>query len=632
MGRNVAYFAMILNYYALAMINNFPNDLQMIADIVKSTKKPTSVIAFACWTPYKKKLLMTLLIKMDKPTALSFIDNRWLWKEPTETEKLLIVADLNCPETNAFLEMANNMKKFAFPYRWLLIGNPFDENENSVTSPISVFRILPDSDVMVAYQKYCNAFIFTMIYKVNVYDTWRLEPFGNWSIENGLMKSRLADITTSTRRINFYQQPINTSIVILHNETKTELLNLTDILVDTVSKSSYRSIEPIYTYLNATPQLIFSNSWGYNRNGTYTGLTADLTVGDAELGGTILILTHDRLNVMDFLFSPTPIYLRFVFREPPLSYQNNLFLLPFKTTVWYCLGAFVLIVGVILYINVLWDTQKIEECTTDPSAVKPSLSDIYLLMITAISQQGSTIELKGTVGRIVMFLLFLVFLLLFSSYSASIVALLQSSSKQIRTLSDLLNSKLQMGVEDSPYNRYFFSIETEPIRKAVYDKKIAPKGAKPNFFSLEDGIKKMQTEPFAYHMNKGVGYLLVEKFFQEDEKCGLQEIPYFFDANIFITCRKRTPYKEIFRVGFYRIKEHGLCDREYRLIFASKPKCLSRGGNFISVSMIDFYPVLLMYLYGIILAFFLLFVEIVIYKKGSSKTNHINVTTDMLAI
>lgn len=117
----------------------------------------------------------------------------------------------------------------------------------------------------------------------------------------------------------------------------------------------------------------------------------------------------------------------------------------------------------------------------DQTVLKPNVSDIAILVISAISQQGSSTELKGrvllkcitrtrrivrlsnlnstgTLGRAVMFILFLAFVFLYTSYSASIVALLQSSSDKIRTLSDLLNSKLELGSEDTPYNRHYFAV------------------------------------------------------------------------------------------------------------------------------------------------------------------------------
>jgi hypothetical protein len=32
----------------------------------------------------------------------------------------------------------------------------------------------------------------------------------------------------------------------------------------------------------------------------------------------------------------------------------------------------------------------------------------------------------------------------------------------------------------------------DPVRKAIYNKKIAPKGEKPHFFSMEEGIERIR--------------------------------------------------------------------------------------------------------------------------------------------
>ncbi|KAI8435463.1 hypothetical protein MSG28_003766 [Choristoneura fumiferana] len=247
----------------------------------------------------------------------------------------------------------------------------------------------------------------------------------------------------------------------------------------------------------------------------------------------------------------------------------------------------------------------------------------------------------GTLGRVVIFILFLAFLFLYTAYSASIVVLLQSSSNQIRTLSDLLQSKLELGVEDTPYNRfwffacniksvqvndanfaikYFISVKTtpnnprhneiidakDPIRKAIYEKKIAPKGSTPRFYSMDEGIKLLQNKPFAFNTNLGVGYRFMEKYFHEHEKCGLQEIAFIQDGSAWSSCYKLSPYKEIFKVGLLRIQEHGLATRVNHLIYVKKPVCAVRGGRFVSVSIVDFYPSLLVLLYGLVLAVVLL--------------------------
>ncbi|KAL0892971.1 hypothetical protein ABMA27_014640 [Loxostege sticticalis] len=613
----VLFFTLVLAYCAFA-IPKSSHEINLIADVIQSSDKLTSVVAHVCWKPSKQIQMMYLLGNKNRPMTVRFVNKDWASiVEPHHRERLLIVVDVNCPTTRQFFEKANATKKFSFPYRWIVIGKAVNESI-AVTSDFNDLPLLPDSDVVIAQKNDSDSFILSMIYKVHVSKKWRVEQFGIWTSVNGLKKFEAVKSSISTRRRNFRRHSIKTAMVILDNRTISNPYDLSDILTDTVTKSSFRQTDPIYGYLNASRELIYSPTWGYYRNGSYGGMIAEMTIGDADLAGTVLIATQDRMEVVDYLSCPSPISIKFVFREPPLSYQNNLFLLPFKTTVWYCIGAFVLVLAFILYINALWENKKLESSeqnSKDPTALKPHVGEIAILVISAISQQGSFTELKGTLGRIVMFILFLAFLLLYSSYSASIVALLQSSSNQIRTLSDLLNSKLELGVEDTPYNRYFFPIATEPVRKAIYQTKIAPKGTKPNFMSLEDGVKKLQKEPFAFNMNKGIGYRLVERYFHEHEKCGLQEIAYLYATKTYITCRKNSPFKEIFKIGLFRIQEHGLSDRENRLIYARKPACQARGGSFGSVNMVDFHPVLLMYLYGIILAFFLLFVEILAHRK-----------------
>lgn len=52
---------------------------------------------------------------------------------------------------------------------------------------------------------------------------------------------------------------------------------------------------------------------------------------------------------------------------------------------------------------------------------------------------------------------------LYTSYTANIVALLQSTTDSIKTLSDLLHSSITLGVLDIVYYRYFFKVRTTTI-------------------------------------------------------------------------------------------------------------------------------------------------------------------------
>ncbi|GLH05543.1 Ionotropic receptor 75a [Gryllus bimaculatus] len=176
-----------------------------------------------------------------------------------------------------------------------------------------------------------------------------------------------------------------------------------------------------------------------------------------------------------------------------------------------------------------------------------------MLTLGAVCQQGSPTESRGASGRIVSFMLFVLVIFLYTSYSANIVALLQSSTSSIRTLSDLLHSRLDVGVHDMVYNRHYFKIASDPVRSALYRKKVAPPGAKDRFMALEEGIERVRLGLFAFHSELSSGYNVIQRTFREDEKCGLQTIPFLQVVDPYLALRKNSAYKELFRVVFVSV-------------------------------------------------------------------------------
>ncbi|KAI8423341.1 hypothetical protein MSG28_014355 [Choristoneura fumiferana] len=457
------------------------------------------------------------------------------------------------------------------------------------------------------------------VYKIKPHRDWIIENYGIWTANVGLVRSRhVMEMTIPMRRKNLALETITTSVVITDNNTFNNLDDLRYPDIDTISKCGYRQLTSLYDFINATRKMIYAVDWGYYINGSWTGILGHMVQGEAELSGSVMFINKERMSVLEFLTHPIASSVKFIFREPPLSFQNNLYLLPFNGSVWYCFGSFVVIMITVMYVNAYWEKRKFrDEEDRETSTLIPKISDVAVVVVSAITQQGSTVEFKGTLGRFVIFVLFLMFLFLYTAYSANIVVLLQSSSGQIRTLSDLLYSKLELGVEDTPYNRHYFSIQKEPVRKAIYEKKIVPKGSKPNFYNLEDGVRHLQKTPFAFHCLQGSAYKVIEKYFYEHEKCGLREITYYQDVSPWQSCRKESPYKEIFKIGLFRNMETGLDDRAFRLIFSKKPVCSARGGNFVSVSLVDCYPVLLLLLYGMILGVVILLAEVLHYRRNT---------------
>lgn len=63
-----------------------------------------------------------------------------------------------------------------------------------------------------------------------------------------------------------------------------------------------------------------------------------------------------------------------------------------------------------------------------------------------------------------------------------------------------------------------------------------------------------------------------------------------------------------------RINEHGLQDRENSRLYTSKPKCSGGGGHFVTASLVDTGPAMLVLVYGYAVAVFLLILEVLVKR------------------
>jgi glutamate receptor, ionotropic, invertebrate len=84
------------------------------------------------------------------------------------------------------------------------------------------------------------------------------------------------------------------------------------------------------------------------------------------------------------------------------------------------------------------------------------------------------------------------FSLLYAAYTANIVSLLQSPSKNIQTVEDLYKSKIELWVEETPYFRYYFPKAEKSIYRKIYLEKLAPPGKKDHYVKAEKGVGLIQ--------------------------------------------------------------------------------------------------------------------------------------------
>lgn len=173
--------------------------------------------------------------------------------------------------------------------------------------------------------------------------------------------------------------------------------------------------------------------------------------------------------------------------------------------------------------------------------------DVVQFVWGAVCQQGTHLLISTTSGRCIALTTFMATMAIFISYSANIVAILQSPSHSIQTLEDLLRSPLKVAVQETGYNRYSFMVENVSAFQKIYKKKVEPLGKDGWILDEYIGVEKIRTELFAFVVETTSAYKAIARTYTEDEKCSLSEINLLKLPMTTITVERNSGYKELFR-------------------------------------------------------------------------------------
>jgi len=67
--------------------------------------------------------------------------------------------------------------------------------------------------------------------------------------------------------------------------------------------------------------------------------------------------------------------------------------------------------------------------------------------------------------------------------------------------------------------------------------------------SIEEGVRRVKNELFAFHGEFSAIYQLVQDTYLEEEKCGLTEIDFLHLIYPLLVIQKQSPYSEIIKTG-----------------------------------------------------------------------------------
>ncbi|XP_030372125.1 uncharacterized protein LOC115622351 [Scaptodrosophila lebanonensis] len=282
-----------------------------------------------------------------------------------------------------------------------------------------------------------------------------------------------------------------------------------------------------------------------------------------------------------------------------------------------------------------------------------------LFFVGIICQQGLGFSTQFISGRTIVITSLLFSFCIYQFYSASIVgSLLMERPKTIRTLPDLVQSSLKVGVEDILYTRDYFLKTKDPVSIELYAKKIIrmpagnnndPSGEQSeqsnvninqsyrdivhshetgahakvaegsNWLEPDIGLLKVRTERFAFHVDVAAAYKIIAETFSERDICDLTEISMIPPQKMVVNMQKNSPMRKVISYGWRRATESGILSYNIKVWHSRKPPCVRKiSTSDLHVDMDTVSSALLILIFTYAIAVFILGLEI-LYKKWQSR-------------
>ncbi|XP_050421371.1 uncharacterized protein LOC126833853 [Adelges cooleyi] len=564
-----------------------------------------TVTAATCWSSVINSNLLVRLSDVD--VSVTFHPSTIPSHNPWYRYGILI--DLSCTNfSSPLFKQAFQDRLFNMQNDWILFGGQtFSNDTNSSTNVLKIFEtylrdayVLPDSRVYLFSQTDQDAWEIWEGYRISYREKIRVFQSGMATTNNLCLNDSNAE------RMNFRGNVLKATTVIVEPDKFTGFHPFAYTNLDVFAHMHNDLNAVLQDQLNFKMELTITNDYGWDLgNGSFSGMTGNLQREECDFGGIGSFIRSDRMTVVDYTVGTFYRQPAALYKQPSLSSVYNICVLPFNFEVW--LVTFFTFLGFTIVILCLNRTSKIVRHDEIESI---TILDSVTLVHGAICQQGYSVNLTTASSRIAVFVLFTTAVFLYTSYSASIVALLQTPSNSIKTVEDIIQSPMTFSAQISPYSEVYFVNTDDPLLLKLYDKKMKPSGDK-KFTNALEGLKRIQTEFHGFVVELITAYKIISDTWREEEKCGLSEVQLFKLPILALAVVKKSGYKDVFKQKLIQQQEVGIKNRIIRRWIPMKPMCDSsnRANEFVSVSFNEVYPMFQVYGFGVVLSVLVLIVE-----------------------
>lgn len=524
--------------------------------------------------------------------------------------KIGIFIDLSCNNIENFFNKISEMYFFNASYNWLLLSDNYETSVKLLTQQ----NINLDAEITLAIATDNNERILYDVYKTShkYHGDLIVTLWGNY---NGRFHQILKR-SKFQRRNDLKGIKINVGIVataVKKNETLIEYLESNEeFLVDVQHRHHYQLFKVLAEKYNFSYFFHRAPLWGFYRNGTYNGILGMYESNQIDFSVTPFRITIDRFDIVDFSITTWITTATITFRHPKNSLRNA-FLQPLSPWVWNLILIILFVVTILIMLTM--------RCLKFDMPIKNvTFIRAFMTSLGIMCQQGFMENFHCSSTRFVLLISIFFSQIVYQFYSSFIVgSLLTMPPKTINDLRQLIDSNLQVGIEDITYNTDFFQTTTDPLALELYDKKILHGKSHGKFYPIEDGIKLMQKGAFAYHFDTSYGNRIIVQNFSATEICELHEMFLFPPRPLSVTVAKRSPFKELIMVEMIRFTENGILNYHNTKWQTKKPKCERSITEFKAMDLNDASWILIILFTAINFSFIVLIFEkvhfCIYYKK-----------------
>ncbi|CAH1738067.1 unnamed protein product [Aphis gossypii] len=444
-----------LAYYYVANSADYNEMLNVLKIFFVRRHVQTVTAAITCWPFDVNKKLLDDLSTAD--ISVSF--NSHTLQYYSTWYRCAFIIDLSCENSTEILQQISNDRLFNTQNDWILFDqNSFANETNSAQFALRTFQlylgnayVLPDASVFLFLKTYDGVWEIWSGFRASKSDAIRVFEIGTASL------NRMTIREMHDEKRNFRGVTLKSTSVIVEKDSFFGFDKKISSDLDVFAHMHYEMIVTLTNQLNFKTEITIVNDYGwYLGNGSFGGLIGLLQNEAIDFSATGVLIRTDRMSVIDFAVGIVELRTAAMFRQPSLSSVHNILLLPFTTDVWIGICA-----TFCVFVFTLMFLMRVNNYLGEKKYGSLNVPEIVTLVHGAICQQGFNSTLTLISIRVVIAVLFFTSVFFYTSYSASIAALVQSNSNSIKSIKDIVESSMTFSTQISPYGKRYFEVSID---------------------------------------------------------------------------------------------------------------------------------------------------------------------------